>query len=281
MDYRYHILTNIRFRHTYFADGLYRGFTAEPDAETRHHLQRLAILFKPVPGGFTLLYETAPGRERNRADVLKENLVLGFVINNTDPGLMNYTEGLPADIADTILYFRNDVQAAGNGLLHKSDYFSEGETLQNKPPDAANPHNRSFFAKPFAWMEIALHPSLEEALHVQFKGRETVWRYILSSPHLQDLADPAVIHKDTKDPFKGPVYIVLPGGEKKMAFESVQRIPLSSRAEKIFQLVENFQPGSSRYKVVMSILPNPDISAISSVQDPEGRDAAVFSEIFI
>lgn len=280
MDYRYHTLTTVRFGHTYFPDKSYRSFTVEPDAETQHHLRRLSILFKPTADGFTLLYETGPGLERERSDVLNEKLVLGFTVVNRDPGLLNYTEGLPEDIASTILYFRNDVSKT-TGLLHVNTYFDAGETLQNQAPDKENPDNRSFFVKPFGFIRIALHEALEETLGVLFKGRETIWRYILTSEHLQDLSGPAVIHKETRQAFKGPVMIDLPDGTKRMAFESPTRLPLSSRAEKQYQLVENFDPASGRYKVVMSVLPNPDTRHISAIRDPEGRDAAIFSEIFI
>lgn len=282
MDYRYHTLTTVTFRHTYFAGNRYTGFVVEPDAETQHHFKRLSLLFKARPDGFTILYETGPGLERTREKVLEEGLVFGFVINNTDSGFVSYTDFIPVDISRTILHLRNQTKpGSGNeGVMHADNYFTAKDTLQNQPPDEKNPDNRSFFVKPFAWMQIALHKGLEDNLVVNFKGKETVWRYILSSEHLFDLSEPAIIHKDTKEAFKGPVYVHLPTGEKRMAFESLKPLPLSNRSEKTYQLVENFQQGSSRYRVVISVLPNPDIRSISLIKG-ERDDENIFSEIFI
>ncbi len=284
MDYSFHILTTVVFRHTYFANNRYTGFTVEPDAETQHHFKRLSLLFKSQANGFTLLYETGPGLERTREEVLKEGLTFGFVIMNSDKDFLNYTDGLPEDIAQTILYLRNSTQ--GNhtdpeGLLHENTVFSVNDILHNQPPDKDNPNNRSFFVKPFAWMQITLHALLEQTLAVNFKGKETVWRYILSSEHLQELSEPAIIHKDTKEAFTGPVPVALPDGNTRMSFESKQKIPLCNKPEKNYQLVENYDAGSGKYKVVLGILPNPDIRLITLINRDNDKKRNIFSEIFI
>lgn len=285
MEYRYTTLTTVQFRHGFFAGNRYTGFTVEPDAATLHQFKRLSILFKPAVDGFTLLFETGPGLERTRAVVLKEQMKFSFRINNSDPDFLNYTDGLPDNITDVVLFFQNRVPAdpaqPGEGRLHENMVFSVKDILHNRLPENSESRDRVFFNKPFGWLEINLHEALEPLLTVSFKGKETLWRYILNSEHLQELTEPAVIHKDTKEAFEGPVWIVLPDGKKRMAFESRQMIPLSSKPEKVFQLVENYQPGSGRYKVVMSVLPNPNVKLISLIRSEKENNENKFSEIFI
>jgi hypothetical protein len=285
MSLKYEILTTVTFRHTYFNNNSYAGFTIVPDASTLHHLRRLSILFKPTPNGCNLLFEVDSNHPRTREEVLKEAVTFGFSIHNNDPDFVNYTEGLPGNIEKAVLFFRNNTAETAvisdNGLLHENPFFSVKDILQNKSPDKNNIHDKEFFSKPFAWMEIRLHKGLEKSLQVNFKGKETLWRYIINSEHLQELAEPAVIHKDTKEAFKGPVWIVLPDGKKRMAFESNKLIPLCSKPEKVFQLVENFQPGSAKYKVVLGMLPNPNVKLISLIRSEDITQENKFSEIFI
>jgi hypothetical protein len=66
-----------------------------------------------------------------------------------------------------------------------------------------------------------------------------------------------------------------------MAFESKNAIQLSSKPEKVFQLVENYQPETGRYKVVLSVLPNPNVKLISSIHTETQNTKNKFSEIFI
>ena len=286
MSFRYEILTTVSFTHTYFNNNSYQGFAITPDTSTLHHFRRLSILFRPLPNGFSLLYEVDANNTRTREEVLKEQLVFGFAISNNDPDFVNYTEGLPVDIEKAVLYLRNSINEkkatdSEIGMMHENPFFSVNDILHNRSPDKDNIHDREFFAKPFGWMEIRLHAGLEKILQVNFRCKETVWRYIVSSDHLQDLTEPAVIHKDTKEAFSGPVWIILPDGKKRMAFESKKTIPLCSKPEKAFQLVENFQPGSTKYKVVLSVLPNPNVKLISLIQPQDVKQKNIFSEIII
>jgi len=286
MSLSYKILTTVLFRHTYFTNNSYQGFTVVPDTSTMHNFRRLSLLFKRVPNGFSLLYEVDANRERTREEILQEPLVFGFTVNNNDPDFINYTEGLPENIEKAVLYLRNKVDEKretdnGAGVMHENLFFSVNDILQNRAPDKTNIHDRAFFSKPFGWMEIMLHEGLEKTLAVNFKGKETVWRYIIGSDHLQELTEPAVIHKDTKEAFAGPVWMVLPDGKKRMAFESKNRIPLCNKPEKVFQLVENFQPGSGKYKVVLGVLPNPNVKLISLIQPQDIKQENIFSEIII
>ena len=285
MSLRYEILSTVTFHHTYFNSNSYGGFVIVPDTSTLHHLRRLSILFKPTANGCNFLYEVDSNNPRTREELLSEKITLGFSITNNDPDFVNYTEGLPDNIEKAVLFFRNTITetAVANtiGLLHENPFFSVKDLLQNKTPDKNNIHDKEFFSKPFAWMEIRLHKGLEKTLEVNFKGKETLWRYIINSEHLQELTEPAVIHKDTKEAFKGPVWIELPDGKKRMAFESNKLIPLCSKPEKVFQLVENFQPGSAKYKVVLGMLPNPNVKLISLIRSEDIKQQNNFSEIFI
>ncbi len=279
MEQRFHILSNVVFRHTYFPDNTYTGFRIQPDANTLHHFKRLSLLFRPRIDGFSIIYETNAGLQRTREDILAEGLTFGFTITNHDPDLLSYTEGLPENMMDAVVYIRNNIQS-GN-LLHTQPFISVGDILQNRPPSENNLHDREFFVKPFAWLELSLHAGLAETFYANFKGKETVWRYIINSDHLQDLSQPAVIHKDTKEIFKGPVMIRLPDGKERMSFESNGRIPLCSKPEKVYQLVENYNPASGKYKIVVSVLPNPNVKSISFIPQNNADKQNSFSEIFI
>ncbi len=277
------------FRHSFFPDGRYLGFRLEPDPETQVQLKRLALVFKQLPDGFLLAFETGTGWNRSREDVLQESIPLYFRINNNDEQFFNYTSQLPDQIDSCVLFLRNR-RGTGTmdtlpGYLHENTEFSVKDILHNRRPDQGDPWDRQFFEKPFGWLELNIYPGLEEELRACFISKATQWRYILASPYLQDLSDPAVIHKDTKKPFRGPVWVQLPDKQRRMAFESTEPIPLSGKSEKSFQLVENFQPDTGRYKVVIGVLPNPDIRMISRIHAEETGEEEVndhkFSEIFI
>lgn len=289
MSFQYQILTRIIFRHTFFPDGRYYGFRLQAEAETLLNMKRLSLVFKQTPDGLILAYETGNGWNRSREDVLREPVTLYFRITNTEEQFLNYTAGLPDQIASCVLYLRNrrntGTMDTMPGYLHENTEFSVKDILHNRRPEQGDAWDKEFFEKPFGWLEINLYPGLEEELLACFSSKATQWRYILASAYLQDLSDPAVIHKETKKAFKGPIWVQLPDKQRRMAFESTEPIPLSGKPEKSFQLVENFQPETGRYKVVISVLPNPDVRTISRVYSEESEGDATnnhkFSEIFI
>ncbi|MES2004832.1 MAG: hypothetical protein V4450_09955 [Bacteroidota bacterium] len=285
---RYQIVTTVSFRHSYFSDARYTGFSVEPDKATQHTMKRFSLICKVFPDGFSLFYETGPFLQRNRAAVLKESACLRFRIINNDPDFFSYTEGLPENIAES-LFFASDknvlrTDPANDLAILGNQFFNVEDILQAKIPGLPVFEAEAFFRKPFGFIEINFHPQLPAQFALQFKEKETVWRYILSSDHLQDLTQPAVIHKDTKEAFAGPVWLLLPDGKKRMAFESQKPIPLRNKPEKVFQLVENFEPVSGKCKVVLGVLPNPNIKHFSFIdtekKQGDGKENN-FSEIFI
>jgi len=85
------------------------------------------------------------------------------------------------------------------------------------------------------------------------------------SDYYKELNNPRIINSSTKKGFKEPQRIKLPDGKEAIAFVSEEMIMHSENPNKSFQLVEDYDAEKEKYKIVMPILPSPDIQHISLV----------------
>ncbi|SJZ92511.1 hypothetical protein [Sediminibacterium ginsengisoli] len=280
MNSRFESLFSVQFAHDY-TGGEYHAFSFSPTPETSRDLQRMGLVFKARRDGFSVVYDTIfAGDKREKLALLKEDLVLVLNIANADPDFYIYTAGLdgdPGKIPGRSLFCFTNEAAAGESprhQLHEQDFVSERDiiTLEDYP--------ETFFVKPFGQCRIRMHEELAGQFVVRFAAKSTYWRYLLVSEHLKELDSPAVINKDTGEVFAGPEIITLPDQRSAIAFRSVQPIILTSKPNRSFQLVANYDAATGRYRVVKNLLPNPLPGAISAVASSED-EKLIFSEIFL
>jgi hypothetical protein len=143
------------------------------------------------------------------------------------------------------------------------------------------------FEKPFAILDLILQPGLEENYQIAFQPPSTWWNYILVSDHLKELNNPAIINTGTKENFAGPSTVRLRDDRACLSFVSPAPIGLKEEPAATCMLVENFDPATGKYKVVLPTLPGPDTRIVSGSRT-RTRDkpaapgpSTFFSEIFL
>lgn len=268
----FNTLTKVNFNHSYFADGVFNALAVNVSDDTARQMNNYGLFLKPFKGGFHLLYdENFGGVARTRQGMLSEGLTLQFTLVLKDNLFFNYTADVPAQPGKQVYYFSNKQKIAG-GLLHTGDFVSTEDIM------AVADMQQQFFVKPFAILELQLTPDIESECFIKFQSRSTFWRYILMSNHLQQLNSPAIIDSENSSAFGQALSVNLPGNKEAKAFISGNQIRLSQYPAKTFQLAENYQEGSSKYKVIIRALPQPDINAISKLPN---NNSINFSDIFI
>jgi hypothetical protein len=275
MNFKYDILFSVNFRHSYFKGEKFNGLTAVPSGETTVLMRRHGLIFKSFADHFTLMYDAEfAGSPRSREEVLQDDIMLSFRLNLNDLALYNYTGGLPTAINNSFFYFSN---ASADGSfktinLHEDPFANTKDFIELSATD------EQYFSKPFGHLDIVFHPGLEKNMEVRFAAKAVHWQYILVSEHMKELNAPAVFNKSTKQIFTGPETIQLPDDRTGIAFISEEPILLNSEPNRLFQLVENYESGSDKYKIIMDVLPNPDINIISqnfSTQNTNGEKSLI------
>jgi hypothetical protein len=279
MQQQYEIAFSIFFRHEFFLDGNLKCLTVKPSEKTAHMLKRAGAIMHVFQNGIHVLYEAyAAGRRRSRAEFLEEGWTLTFLLENTDASLFNYTSAFDMDVSSNYFYFENDTGSPDHGtagMLHKGRFVSRDDIRSIH--DIAS----EYFIKPFGIVRILVHKELENSFEIAFAGISTYWCYVLTQDYLQELVNPAIIHKETKQVFSGPEPIMLPNNKIAMAFFSTEPIAVREYQKACYQLVENYNASTQRYKVVLPSLPYPNrnhISMLKNVSGPKGRN---YSYIFI
>jgi hypothetical protein len=270
MDSRMAILTEVHFMHGFFRNGLCPCLSVLPADSSLRDMMGHGLLLKAKPGGFRLLYDTRhAGSLRSRSDVLYQGLAIRCLLHLEDTDFYNYTSPLPIDISRQVLYFCN---RPGRPFLHTEEQVSGSDLFETTAPCkrpgnkiVLEPSARRPFAKPFAIIDLRLYPGLEKNYHIFFQARSTWWNYILVGNHLKELRDPAILHSETKQTFTGPAPIRLPDSRTGLSFISPAPVEVRETSAGTYTLVENFDPATGKYKVVISTLPVPDTRIISRV----------------
>ncbi|OCX53142.1 hypothetical protein BEL04_02165 [Mucilaginibacter sp. PPCGB 2223] len=268
----FNTLTKVNFNHSYFADGIFNALSVQISDATTREMNNNGLFLKAFRGGFHLLYDENYGASgRTRESVLNEGLTLQFVLVLKDNLFFNYTADVPEQLSTSVYYLGNRANTAG-AVLHAGDFVSAKDIV------AVADLKQYFFVKPFAILELVLAPDLQSECFIRFQSRATYWRYILMSGHLQQLNSPAIIDGEGGSEFGEPLSVTLPGNKEVKAFVSGSQMQLSQYPAKTFQLAENYQEGSLKYKVIIRALPQPDISAISKIPN---HNSTNISDIFI
>ena len=141
-----------------------------------------------------------------------------------------------------------------------------------------------FFSKPFGQISIRLNPdpvyNFGQKFILQFDSLSTYRQYILRSPHLQDLKDPAILDKLNQPVFEMPAQMTLPDNQKAVSIISKNSIPLTSTPQRNFRLVNDFNETNNSFKELNPpmILPDPDINMISNLAG--NKDDSIKKKIF-
>lgn len=277
MRYAYEVLLNVSFNHTYFANKVFEGLVVEPTSSTLLLFKNYGLLFRSNPGGFQIIFDSNfNGNKRSREDLLSAKLDCRFNVKLNDPNFYNYTAIDCEDISNKVFYFYNTT--VNETILKSSVHTSEFVSEYDMKPIADL--NESYFVKPFAILDLRLSTGLPEIYSLNFKARETIWRYILINKDLQTLNSPAILDNSGNEPFEGPELLEIDGADG-MAFKSRHAISLAENSVLNFQLVENYDALSGRYKVVMRSLPKANPEMITLIKSRNKLENNNYSEIFI
>lgn len=277
MRYAFEILVSVSFNHSYFSTQNFGGLSIEPSEETSRMLLNHGLMIKQFSGGFHILFDkNFAGSEREKATVLKDNILCQFTLRLNDRNFYNYTEPVEGDINTSIYYFHNTFKSSPNlkKSLHSDKYVSAKDLQPMENFEA------KYFVKPFGLLELQLSEGLEETYSVTFKAKETYWRYILVSEDLKSLNSPAILDSASSEFFEGPETLPVRGKDT-LAFRSKNPISFNQKARNIFQLVDNYDAETGRYKVVMRALPSADPNNITLIDSSTSTRTLNYSEIFI
>lgn len=265
------LLTEIYFRHQFFADYCFRGIRVLVPQQTATDMRRYDLLFRRLPDRFVLLYNN--GDADRRGQLLREQLTLTFDLQLQDSLFYNYTELHQTDIPGSILLFSN---VAGNaaGKLHKQDVVTVSEVTPFEQQGG------TISARPFARIVLLLTPGLSDSYEISFAARATRWCYFLMSANLNTLSGPAIIDTSGKVHFTGPQAITLRDGTRTNVFVSEETVTLMQRPVHTFQLVDEADPGGI-LRTIIPALPSPDIQTISAAGIPGYDRTQAYSEIFL
>jgi len=276
MKARFNNLFNISFLHDYFAAAVFDGLTAKPNVETADVLLRNGFIFKPFRNGFSILYDTYfGGTQRHLQDVLNDPVTLCFPVFLTDQHFYNYTVDFGADISAFNFLFTNapgiNCPAEKGENLHRDKYVSSKElTLVGN-------HNAALFGR----IIITVDNNLKQDYYIRFEQRSSYLRYFLVSNYFLALDQPAIIDGSNQQKFSDAVTVTLSNGKNAILFISENEIRFSHRSRSGFNLVENYERETGRYKVVKSGLPLPDVRTVSKALDGNQYAGKFYSDIFL
>ncbi len=277
MKYAFEILVSVSFNHSYFSNQKFSGLSVEPSEQTSRTLLNHGLMIKQIDGGFHILFDKYfAGETREKSDVLKHDLLCQFTLRLNDRSFYNYTEPVEGNINTGIFYFHNTFKSSLNlkKSLHGDRFVSSDDLIPME--EFAD----KFFVKPFGRLDLQLSAGLEDTYSINFKAKETYWRYILVSDDLKSLNSPAIIDSVSSEFFDGPETLPVRGKDT-LAFRSKNPISFNQIAKNIFQLVDNYDAESGRYKVVMRALPSADPNNITLIDSNTNNRTLNYSEIFI
>jgi len=271
----YQTLFTIAFRHDYFLNNRFRGFTFTPLQETFEYMSRRGLLLKVMGAEIKVLAETGADAELKLKQLYAENYNLKFAVNITDGNFFNYTDGLDGDAANTVYYFSNVNREGG---ARNNSKLNQDETTGTHDARPVTEFSGLFFAKPFAIVDIRLLAENPAEFQISFRAKSTYWKYIIISSQFHDYENLSIVGGQDIS-FDGPEEMDLQNRQRAMVFQSKELIKLSEKPSKTFSLVENYVPGTNRHRVLKRILPAPDIGAISAATLTNMQTN--YSEIFI
>ncbi|GGH69111.1 hypothetical protein HNQ91_002744 [Filimonas zeae] len=278
MDNRFIPLVTCVYKHSYYNDGKLKTFRVFPGEDTAAWLVRNDVLFRQYEDRFTIYYNSLfHGRERSREELCTgDGTILEFYLQNNDAYFAQYTEGVQTFTPGKALPVFSNTYTTG--FLHGGEAVS-GDALEY---DSTVLQQLALAnKKPYACLRLHLTGDMQELYTIQFTAKATYWRYVLAAGHLQQLQNPAVIARQGAGVFTGPEWVNIPGKDKVVCFVSADKIVLSEIPKREWQLVEQYDAATGRFKVVKKTLPAPDISHISVLDAADTFAIYNYSEIIL
>ncbi|PSL45368.1 hypothetical protein CLV51_10470 [Chitinophaga niastensis] len=274
MKQRYEILTTIHYRHTFLQAQPYEGIGIRISAAAGRQLLNEDLVLKQQPAGIVLLYNTLSGSGRTRKDMLQSNITLTFEVVLKDSLFYNYTQVSTSAITEQIFIFSN---APGNaaGVLHKAAYVGADDLCElNTLPE-------TFFVKPLGQLTLQLNETLQDTYYIRFQSKSTYWCYFLMSDQLASLANPVILEANGAVYFNTPQLADVAGKSKVPVLISNQPISLTKRTPYLLKLADQLPEEKDKYKVIISLLPTPEIDRISAAGTVLQTNDKAYSEIFL
>jgi len=187
MKLSYRSLISVRFRHSYYREGVSQAdFSVRPTQATERLLQQRGLLFKPQAGGFSVVAEVIPDSDppRLRRAVDSENLCLRFLLVAQHSYLFSISQIDQYRMGRELFCFDNLRNDQGDGRLYLGDSL-EDERLGVPVPLQTSGVLDYRFAAPVASAQLTLFDRFDNALDtrsVQAPPGESVdeYRYDLS-----------------------------------------------------------------------------------------------------
>lgn len=264
------LLTEIYFRHRFFADNCFRNINVRLPQQTAIEMRRHGLLFRRLPDRIVVLYDAG---NNSRQQLLKERITLLFDIQLLDAYFYNYTALQQTDVPGTMLLFSNQRECAP-GKLHRQESASADDLVP------AESEGAGISARPFAKIALALTPDLLSVYEISFAVKATKWCYFLMSSDLASLTKPSIVDARGSMQFAAPLMIDMPDGRRVPALISQQALTLSQRPVYTFQLLDTVGE-SEQYRTVIQALPSPDITAVSAAAIAVYDRTQAYSEIFL
>lgn len=263
---RFALLTEISFRHGFFADNCFRDIRVLVPQQTATDMLRHGLLFRALPDRMRLLYNDA---DPPRRAVLHEQLQLVFDLQLQDNAFYNYTGLQQTDVANSLLLFGNS-NVHTSGKLHRKELVCADDIVTNTQEEINIPL--------FGRIILTLTPDLLPFYEISFAARETHWCYFLMSDNLAALTKPLILDGKSDVQFSGPQQITLPDGKTAQVFISDRPVPLSQRPRHTFRLVAG---NDDEQRTIIPVLPSPDIQRISAAGMAAYDRTKDYSEIFL
>jgi len=145
---------------------------------------------------------------------------------------------------------------------------------------------KAVWKKPFGIVEIftnALYkqydPKKQQVEYaINFKNRETVWKYFLVSPVYQKFKNLSIINKGKEQIFNPPQLKQVNNADA-LVLESKHKIPLVELSDENYQLVDNFEAGNGKGKIILKNLVK--ASPEQLFRDDTKTTETIYSHIYI
>ncbi|QHS58863.1 hypothetical protein [Chitinophaga agri] len=262
------LLTEIYFRHGFYADNCFRNIRLLLPQQTATEMRRYELLFRRLPDRIAILSNDG---STDRSALLQQGITLVFDMQLQDAHFYNYTALEQTDVTGTMLLFSNQ-HACAPGTLHRQATVSADDLI---PAESAG-----IAARPFARIVLAFTPALLPVYDICFTAKATRWCYFLMSSNLLSLTNPSIVDARGSVQFTAPQLIDLPDGRRVPALISGQALTLSQRPAYTFQLIDRIGD-SEQFHTIIHALPSPDITRLSAAAMPVYDRTQAYSEIFL
>ena len=160
-------------------------------------------------------------------------------------------------------------------VLHE-DYFVSAINLKQW----VTPGN-SAAKKYFAEIVLENAYNIKESYYIRFQSKWTYWRYILTSPYLNNLQRLSILCSDNEEFSNQPVKVLLVNNIEALVFTSKVQYQVCQSVKHLFKLVDNYDATTGNYRVIRAALPVADSNNISRPFAVAQKTNAEFSEIFL